>query len=273
MNQRTVVSLVLFGSLVACGSARADFSADMLNQLGNLIATPSQTPSQTTNSPAGSRSQGNVYPGNNAQGLSSREMDRGLKEALAKGVQTAIRQLGRNGGFLNDPSVRIPMPGALGQLEGLLRSLHQDRLANEFVDTMNHAAEQAVPQAASVFADAIRHMSMQDAEGILRGPDDAATQYFKRTSEAQLFQRFRPIVTTATNKAGVTYAYKNMMDQAGPMARMLGGDTDLDSYITREALNGLFIKIAEEEKAIRANPVARSTDLLKKVFGSLGGAR
>lgn len=264
MNQRIVVSLVLFGSLIACSSARADFSADMLNQLGNLIAPPTPAPT----SPSGTRSQGNVYQGTHAQGLSQREMDRGLKEALSKGVQTAIRQLGRNGGFLNDPSVRIPMPGALGQVEGLLRSLHQERLADEFVDTMNHAAEQAVPQAASVFSDAIKHMTMHDVEGILRGPDDAATQYFQRTSEAQLLRRFRPIVTDATNKAGVTYAYKNMMDQAGPVARMMGGNTDLDSYITQEALKGLFTKIAEEEKAIRTNPVARSTDLLKKVFGS-----
>lgn len=265
MNQRTLVTLVLFGSIFACSSARADFASDILNQLGGMVDKPNPAPAPAPRS---------TYDSSPVlSGLSRGEMDQGLKEALSKGVQTAIRQLGRNGGFLNDPSVRIPMPGALGQVEGLLRSLHQEQLANEFVNTMNHAAEQAVPQAAAVFSDAIKHMSVNDVEGILRGPDDAATQYFERKSGAQLLQRFRPIVTAATNKAGVTSAYKNMMDQAGPMARMMGGNTDLDSYVTQEALKGLFIKIAAEEKAIRTNPVARSTDLLKKVFGSVSGAR
>ncbi|MDA3876820.1 MAG: DUF4197 domain-containing protein [Halothiobacillus sp.] len=260
MNQRTLITLVLFGSIFACSSARADFASDMLNQLGGMIDKPNPAPGTAPRSTYGSSSA--------MSGVSRGEMDQGVKEALSKGVRTAIRQLGRNGGFLNDPSVRIPMPGTLGRVEGLLRSLHQERLADEFVDTMNHAAEQAVPQAAAVFSDAIRRMSVHDVEGILRGPDDAATQYFQRTSQAQLLRRFRPIVTAATNKAGVTSAYKSMMDQAGPMARMLGGETDLDSYVTQEALKGLFTKIAEEEKAIRTNPVARSTDLLKKVFGS-----
>lgn len=267
MNASILPSLALCGALVASPVAQADFAADLLNQLGGMASTPN---SESKPAPV-PRSESGASPA--LSGLSRGEMDQGLKAALSKGVQTAIRQLGRNGGFLNDPSVRIPMPGALGQVEGLLRSLHQERLADEFVDTMNHAAERAVPQAAAVFSDAIKQMSVHDVEGILRGPDDAATEYFRRTSGAALMQRFRPIVTSATNKAGVTSTYKNMMDQAGPMARMVGGDTDLDTYITQETLNGLFIKIAEEEKAIRTNPVARSTDLLKKVFGGLRPAR
>lgn len=262
MNQRTFLSLTLLGALFASHSAQADFSSGLLNQLNNLVAPPSSTAPQ---SPSGLNP---ALSGLSRGTMSQTEMAAGLKEALGKGVKTAIHQLGRNGGFLNDPSVRIPMPGYLGRVEGLLRSLHQEKLADEFVDTMNHAAEEAVPQAASVFSAAIKQMTMKDVEGILRGPDNAATQYFQRTSEAELRQRFRPIVTAATNKAGMTSAYKNMMAGAGPMAQMLGGDADLDSYVTQEALNGLFIKIADEEKAIRTNPVARTTDLLKKVFGS-----
>ena len=255
---------LLLASLLLCApAAHADFGSDLIKQLGTLgngALTDSQH-STTTNAPAATSglTQGN---------LSQSEIERGLKEALSKGVRTAINQLGRKNGFLDDASVKIPMPGVLGQVEGLLRSAHQEALADEFVATMNHAAEKAVPVAASVFANAIKKMTMQDVRGILNGPDDAATQYFRKTSDAELIQRFRPIVAAETQKAGVTSAYKAMMNQAGPLAQMLGGGTDLDQYITEKALDGLFLKVAEEEKAIRTNPVARSTELLKKVFGS-----
>ena len=252
--------LLLIASLLLCApSAHADFGSDLIKQLGTL-GNSALTGSQE-NAPASTSG----YAQNN---LSQTEIERGLKEALSKGVRTAINQLGRKNGFLDDASVRIPMPGVLGQVEDLLRSAHQEALADEFVNTMNHAAEKAVPVAATVFSNAIKKMTMQDVRGILNGPDDAATQYFRRTSDAELIKRFRPIVAAETQKAGVTAAYKNMMNQAGPLAQMLGGGTDLDGYITEKALDGLFLKVAEEEKAIRTNPVARSTELLKKVFGS-----
>lgn len=257
------LGLLLTSLLLCAPAAHADFGSDLIKQLGTL-GSGALTESQhatTANAPAptSGMAQGN---------LSQSEIERGLKEALSKGVRTAINQLGQKNGFLDDASVKIPMPGVLGQVEGLLRSAHQEALADEFVATMNHAAEKAVPVAASVFANAIQKMTMQDVRGILNGPDDAATQYFRRTSDAELIQRFRPIVAAETQKAGVTSAYKNMMNQAGPLAQMLGGGTDLDGYITEKALDGLFLKVAEEEKAIRTNPVARSTELLKKVFGS-----
>lgn len=252
--------LILIASLLLCApAAHADFGSDLIKQLGTL-GNSALTESQL-NAPA-------ATSGLAQNNLSQTEIGRGLKEALSKGVRTAINQLGRKNGFLDDASVRIPMPGVLGQVEDLLRSAHQEALADEFVNTMNHAAEKAVPIAATVFSNAIKKMSIQDVRGILNGPDDAATQYFRRTSDAELIKRFRPIVTAETQKAGVTAAYKNMMNQAGPLAQMMGGGTDLDGYITQKALDGLFIKIAEEEKAIRTNPVARSTELLKKVFGS-----
>jgi len=134
---------------------------------------------------------------------------------------------------------------------------------------MTHAAEQAVPLAANVFAGAITNMTVTDAKAILTGPDDAATQYFRKTSEARLREKFLPIVRDATAKTGVTAAYKNLIQQAGPMAAFLGADAgDLDGYITQKALDGLFQMIAVEEKNIRQNPVARTTDLLKRVFSS-----
>lgn len=201
--------------------------------------------------------------------LTNAEMVSGLKQALEKGTQFAVNSLGKEGGFLDNSAVKIPMPDSLSWVEKSLRSLHQDALADEFIDTMNHAAEQAVPEAAAIFGAAIQNMSVPDAQGIVAGPDDAATQYFRTNTEAALTEKMRPIVEAATARAGVTSAYKNMTARAGGMTSLLSGDaTDLDSYVTGKTLDGLFLMIAEEEKKIRENPLARSTDLLKKVFGA-----
>jgi len=201
--------------------------------------------------------------------LTDGEMVSGLKEALGKGTQFAIDKLGREGGFLDNAAVKIPMPESLSWVESSLRALHQDELADEFVATMNHAAEQAVPEAATLFGEAIKNMSVEDARGILTGPDDAATQYFRANTGDALAAKMRPIVEQTTAKAGVTSAYKSMTAQAGGLTSMFGtGATDLDGYVTGKTLDGLFLMIAEEEKKIRENPLARSTDLLKKVFGA-----
>ena len=203
--------------------------------------------------------------------LGQEEIARGLKEALSKGAQQAVAQLGKEGGFLNNADVKIPMPPQLHEVETALRAVGQDKLADEFVATMNHAAEQAVPVAAHVFAGAITNMTVDDAKAILTGPNDSATQYFRKTSETQLHEQFLPIVKEATAKTGVTASYKNLMAQAGPMASFLGKDAgDIDGYVTKKSLDGLFKMIAVEEKKIRENPVARSTDLLRKVFGAAG---
>jgi hypothetical protein len=201
--------------------------------------------------------------------LTHSEMVSGLKEALVQGTQFAVEQLGRDGGFLNDARVRIPMPKSLAWVENSLRTLRQDRLADEFVASMNHAAERAVPEAAAIFSDAIRQMSLEDARDILSGPDDAATQYFRRTTSDALTAKMRPIVEEATARAGVTASYKHMMAKAGGLTSLMSADaTDLDGYVTDRTLDGLFLMVAEEEQRIRQNPLARSTELLKKVFGS-----
>lgn len=211
--------------------------------------------------------------------LSQEQVISGLKEALAKGTQHAVASLGKEDGFLKDLGVKIPMPDSLKKVEKTLRTLRQDKLADEFVTTMNRAAEQAVPEAASILGDSVKQMSIADAKTILAGTNNAATQYFRRTSETNLYARFLPIVKTATEKAGVTGAYKRMTDKASGGAGgfgNLGGNLlgvqapDLDDYVTRKALDGLFLKIAEQEKIIRDNPVARTTDILQKVFGAVG---
>jgi len=201
--------------------------------------------------------------------LTNTEMVTGLKEALDKGTQFAVDKLGKPGGFLDNKKVRIPMPDSLTWVESSLRTVGQDELADEFIATMNQAAEQAVPEAAEVFGEAIQNMSVEDAQGILTGPDDAATQYFRTNTESTLTDRMRPIVESATASTGVTSAYKNMMGSAGGLTSMLSdSSTDIDGYITTKTLDGLFLMIAKEERKIRKNPVARSSELMQKVFSA-----
>jgi len=212
--------------------------------------------------------------------LPQEQVVQGLKEALNKGVQQAITQLGHDGGFLTNLNVKIPMPDKLRTVETTLRALHEDKLVDEFVQTMNHAAERAVRQAATVFADAVSKMSIADAKAILAGTTNAATQYFRAATETNLYERFLPIVKQATDQVGVTSTYKRLLEKTegggtlgalGSFGRSLLGSEamDLDGYVTHKALDGLFKMVGEEEKRIRENPVARTTDLLQKVFGAV----
>ncbi len=214
---------------------------------------------------------GVLQPGgsqDSAAGLSQADIAAGLREALGVGVERAIALLGRDGGFLNDAQVRIPMPGALQTVEKGLRAAGQGAIADEFVQTINHAAEQAAPEARAIFVDAIRSMTLEDAGKILNGPDDAATRYFRERSEARLAAAVRPVVERATARVGVTSSYKRMVGGLGPLARLaVPGGLDLDRYVTQKTVDGIFIKLAEEEKRIRKDPMARSTELLKQVFG------
>jgi hypothetical protein len=206
--------------------------------------------------------------------LTEQDMVLGLREALDQGTRRAVAELGRENGFLGNTEVRIPLPDELNKVEGLLRRLGQDKYADQFVTTLNRAAEQAVPEAATLFADAIGQMSVADARAILGGPDDAATRYFRKSSEARLKERFLPIIRTATDEAGVTAAYKRLVKKAGPAAQLLGTKaTDLDAYVQDKTLDGLFKMIAAEEKRIRQEPLARGSELLRKVFGAFGRQR
>jgi len=233
--------------------------ADLLDTLG--------LGKKTTNEPSA----------NLAYSLSQDQVINGLKEALGKGVQQAINELGRDGGFLTNLNVKIPMPGKLRSVEKTLRTLKQDKLADDFVATMNHAAEQAVPEAAGVFADAIKTMSIADAKTVLTGNTNAATQYFRKTTEKTLYDRFLPVVKIATDKTGVTSAYKRLMEKVNGTSNfgsfgnsiLSAGSIDVDDYVTKKALDGLFQIVAQEEKRIRENPVARTSDVLQKVFGAV----
>jgi hypothetical protein len=208
-----------------------------------------------------------------AAGLTQQEIVAGLRAALDKGVDHAVTDLGREGGFLRNIEVRIPVPESLQPAERMLRTLGQGPLVDEFQATMNRAAERAVPEAVEVLVASIRQMTFADAESILRGHDTAATDFFRRTSETNLYVRFLPIVKEATARTGVTAAYKRMTEHAAVgiiSEAVLGREAaDLDTYVTGKALDGLFLKIAEQEKLIRENPAERTSEILRKVFGAI----
>lgn len=192
----------------------------------------------------------------------------GLKQALEHGTQGAVGTLGQVNGYLKNPPVHIPVPDQLQQAENLLRRVGAGKYADQFVTSLNRAAEAAAPQAKSIFLDVIRGMTIQDAVGILRGADDAVTQYFRRHSQARLTAAFRPVVARTTSEAGVTAYYKRFVQKAAATGLVDTHGLDLDDYVTRKALDGLFYMLAREEKRIREDPIARTTELLRKVFAS-----
>lgn len=218
---------------------------------------------------------------NLGSGLPNSDIASGLKDALAKGTTNAINSLGRNGGFWNNPKVRIPLPGKLEQVGNLARKMGQGARVDAFELSLNRAAEQAVPQVADIFGDAIRKMTVSDARSILTGGDHAATDFFRRVAGDALTARIHPIVAKATASVGVTEKYKEFTAGSGggglgsALGALGGGHKsssggspiDLDNYVTGKTLDGLFTMIGEEEQSIRHNPAARSSDLLKKVFG------
>ena len=260
-------SLIMVSSAAAILLMPKFVRADLLDQLGLGKKTTNQTSLISS-------------------ALSQDQMVLGLKQALGKGVQEAIARLGQTNGFLTNMNVKIPMPEKLQSVEKGLRAIKQDKYADDFVNTMNRAAEQAVPAAGSVFSDAVQQMSITDAKTILVGTNNAATEYFRKVTQTNLFARFQPIVKTATEQAGVTSAYKKLMEKANGLSGSsgaLGGlgktlsatgylnqdSMDIDRYVTQKAMDGLFKMVAEEEKRIRENPAARTTEVLQKVFGAV----
>jgi hypothetical protein len=242
MNQRIVVLLAAALSALAGAASRADQFSDLASELMHQPAAQSA--------------------------LSDSDIGAGLKQALAKGTHAAVLDLGRSGGFWNNPRFRIPLPGPVQQLEGMLQGSGFGGQLDQLHLSFNQAAEKAVPVAADVFSEAVRKLTLNDVRAILNGPQDAATQYFRSATSGTLTAKFKPIVAGVTAKVGLAQQYNSVVSAAGPMASMLGGPTDLNGYVTQKALDGLFLRVADEEKAIRADPAARTTDLMKKVFGS-----
>lgn len=201
--------------------------------------------------------------------ISGQEAGGGLKEALTQGAGKAVDLLGRTDGFLKNNKVKIPLPGYMEKAEGLMRGLGMGKQADELITAMNRAAEAAVPEAKVLLVNAVRDMSVEDAKGILTGGNDAGTQYFKRKTEGPLGQKFLPIVRKAIEKVKLKDTYEKFAKKGAKFGLVKEKDTQLENYVTEKALDGLYLMIAEEEKAIRENPVGAAGNLAKKVFGAL----
>lgn len=200
--------------------------------------------------------------------LSNEDITSGLKAALNKGAGFAVDTLGKPDGFLNNSTVKIPMPDKLEKVESLLRKTGQDKYADAFVTDLNRAAEAAVPLTLGVIKDGINNMSIDDAKSILQGSDDSATQYLKKAGSDKLRTQISPIVAKATASTGVTATYKKMYEKLGFAGKYMKlDDYNVDNYVTEKTMEGLFTMIAQEEKSIRENPAARTSDILKAVFG------
>lgn len=234
--------------------------------LGGLVLTGCANLSPEMQQALGQAAQG-VLAGQGGGPITEGEIAAGLREALATGTQRATARLGRPDGFWAHPTLNIPLPENLKKAEKALRALGQGRMVDDFHLSLNRAAEAAVPEAVPIFTDAIRSMTLADARAILDGSPDAATQYFRGKTLPALTTRFRPIVMHATSSVGATRKYKEL---AGKMGRYVSGfeAQDLDAYVTDRALNGLFRTLADEEMKIRRDPAARTSELLRKVFGS-----
>ncbi len=201
--------------------------------------------------------------------LSNQDAVAGLKDALVQGSAKAVSQLGAADGFLGNAQVKIPLPDSIKRVESGLRLVGMGKQADELVVSMNRAAEMAVKEATPVLTGSIKKMSVQDAKGILTGGDDAATQYFRRTTSGELTQRFMPIVKKMTAKVQLAEQYNSLAGQAAGFGLVKQEDANIDSYVTRKALDGLFLVIAEQERAIRKDPVGAATGMAQRVFGYL----
>jgi hypothetical protein len=199
--------------------------------------------------------------------LGESEAAAGVREALARGANGAVDLLGRPGGFLDNPKVRIPLPGALDKAATLLRNLGQGRRVDELVDAMNRAAEAAVPEARPLLVNAVRTMSVEDAVRIVRGGDTSVTEFFAAKTRPELAARFLPIVTRETQKVALAEKYNAVASRGSAFGLVRPEDADVQQYVTRKALDGLFLVIGEEERRIRADPVGTGSALLKAVFG------
>ena len=201
--------------------------------------------------------------------ISNRDAINGLKQALTNGAQSAVAKLGKQDGFMNDPRVKIPLPPSMKRAEAVMHSIGAGKQADDLVLRMNRAAEAAVPKAKPLLVDAAKKMTVQDAKGILTGGPDSATQYFKRTTSDPLAKQFKPIVVKAMAKVKLAEKYDEIAASGAKFGLVKDEDANLEDYITRKTLDGLFVGIADEEKKIRENPTAAASSIVKKVFGAL----
>ena len=205
---------------------------------------------------------------NSGKPLTNQEIIDGLKEALQYGSKNASGSASKVDGFFKHPVIKIPFPPEAAAVESKLRSLGMNKQVDEFILTVNRAAEEAAKQAAPVFFNAVKGMTITDGLNILRGADTAATGYLRQKTSSQLEASFRPVVHSAVQKVDVTRYWNPLITTYNKLPFVTKMNPDLDAYITQRALHGLFYLVAQEETKIRKDPAARVTALLQKVFGS-----
>jgi hypothetical protein len=191
----------------------------------------------------------------------------GVRAALERGADSAVALLGKPGGFLDNPQVRIPLPGALKSAASMLRLLGQQQRVDDLVNAMNRAAEAAVPEARPLLLNAVRSMSVEDAVRIVRGGDTSVTDFFAGKTRAPLGEKFLPVVTAETRKVSLAAKYNAVASKGSTLGLVKPEDASVEQYVTRKALDGLYFMIGQEEKKIRADPVGTGSAILKAVFG------
>lgn len=198
--------------------------------------------------------------------VTDKEAGNGLKETLTRASTAAVARLGATDGFLGNEKVRIPLPDGLRQAEKAMKLLGRQKQFDELEVSLNRAAEAAIPEAKGLLLNAVKGMSVSDAKQILAGGEDAVTRFFRDKTEVPLGQKFLPIVKKATDKVGLAQKYNQLADQAAKFGVGDTQDSKIEQYVTRKALDGLFLMLAEEERAIRNDPVGTGSALLKKIF-------
>ena len=198
--------------------------------------------------------------------LTSAEVGEGLKEALINGISKGADRSSQLDGYFKNPEIKIPFPPEVKKVEDRLRQIGLGSEVDKFVMTLNRGAEDAAMEAKPIFVSAIRQMTIDDAFGILKGQPDAATQFLQRTTSAQLKEKFKPVIQNSLNKVSATKYYGDLVNRYNRIPLVEKVNPDLNSYATDLAIQGLFTMIAKEEKNIRQDPFARTSDLLKRVF-------
>ncbi len=244
-----LISQIVCLSVIA--PANASFLKDLKDSVNKAVA-----PSESSDSGSSSTS-----------GLALSEVIEGLKEALKVGTDRVVGQIGADGGYENDPAIHIPLPEKMQQAQSYLRKFGLSSMADEVEAKLNEGAEAAAPKTKELIVKAISDMTLEDAQKIYDGPDDAATQYFRKVATNDLMETVRPIIDQSLQNVGAITAYNNLISEYKQYPLLPNIQSDLTEHATKLALEGLFHYLAQEEAAIRNNPVARTTDILKSVFG------
>jgi hypothetical protein len=273
MSRHIIQSALFVLIALAVGHARAIDFGELLNQemstFGKANPQKSETTASGNTATTTSSSTGTAQAVSNLAGFSNSDQITSLKQALVQGAETAVTNLAKENGYLGNNKVRIPLPETLQKADNLLRKFGMGKYADDLTTSINRAAEAAVPEAKNMLIGAVNKMTVEDAKSILTGGNDAATQYFRKSTETALAAKFKPIVATSMQKVKLAEAYDQFAERGERFGLVDKRDIKMDDYITRKAMDGLFLMIAEQEKAIRANPLEATGSLAKKIFSAI----